>query len=208
MIGREQECDLLRGAVERVVRGDSAFVLVVGEPGIGKTVLLRVLSGLASEAGLAVAHGRGELEGAAPMWPWVSAFGAVDVQRGRTSQRSATAMYGHSGEPPLPMGGGAERFAVFERFAADLSGRAAEGPVALIIDDLHWADASALRLFRHLIDRPSLAGVLVAAGLRTTEPLTVEAADVVSGLVAHPSVDVIEVPPFGEREVAAFSERG
>ena len=61
-----------------------------------------------------------------------------------------------------------------------------------------------MRLLRHLIDRPSLTGVLVAAGLRTTDPLAGEAADVVSGIVAHPSVDLIEVPPFDEREVAAF----
>ena len=50
--------------------------------------------------------------------------------------------------------------------------RAADGPIALIVDDLHWADVSALRLFRHLLNQPLLPGVVIAAGLRPTEPLT------------------------------------
>ena len=166
----------------RAGNGGSAFLLVVGEPGIGKTTLLRELSDLAANAGLAVGHGRGEPEGAAPLWPWTSALGTIDTQ--------------HS-VPVLD--GGPSRFAVFERFGADLSARASEGPVALVVDDLQWAELSALRLFAHLLDRPSLPGVLVAAGLRTTEPLADDAAEVVSGLLAHPSTEVVEMSAFGER---------
>ena len=102
--------------------------------------------------------------------------------------------------------GGPSRFAVFERFGAELSARAIEGPVALVVDDLQWADLSALRLFAHLLDRPPLPGVLVAAGLRTTAPLAGEAAEVVSGLLAHPSTEVVEMSPFGEREIVAFAD--
>ena len=189
MIGRERERDVVRRAVARAGTGGASFLLVAGEPGIGKTTLLRELSDLATNAGLTVGHGRGEPEGAVPLRPWTSALGTIANQ--------------HS--VPVP-DGGPSRFAVFERFGAELSARASEGPVALVVDDLQWADLSALRLFAHLLDRPPLPGVLVAAGLRTTAPLADDAAEVVSGLLAHPSMEVVEMSAFGEREIAAFAD--
>jgi hypothetical protein len=46
---------------------------------------------------------------------------------------------------------------------------------------------------------------LVAGGLRTTEPLAPDVSEVVSGLLGHPSVEVVEVPAFGECEIAAYA---
>jgi tetratricopeptide (TPR) repeat protein len=189
VIGRERERDVVRRAVARAAADRSAFLLVVGEPGIGKTTLLGELSDLAANAGLTVGCGRGVPEGAAPLWPWTSALANTETKRSGPTLDS-----------------GASRFAVFERLAGDLGRRAAERPMALVIDDLQWADLSALRFLAHLLDRPALAGVLVAAGLRTTEPLADEAADVVSGLLAHPSAGVVELSSFGEAEVTAFAD--
>ncbi len=200
MIGRERACDLFRGAVARAAAGDSAFVLVVGEPGIGKTTLLHVFSELAADGGLLVGHGRGEPEGSAPLWPWTSALNGIDAGRRRASSRPSG-----RAEPGALREGGSVRFAAYERFATELSGRAAECPVALVVDDLQWADLSALRLFRHLAERPSLPGVLVAGGLRTTEPLAGEVAEVVSGLIAHPAIEVVELSPFSKDEIGAFA---
>jgi predicted ATPase len=83
LLGRERECEVLRGAVVRVVEGGSAFVLVVGEPGIGKSTLLATLSDLAQEWGLAVGFGRGQSAGAVPLWPWRSALESVAAERGQ-----------------------------------------------------------------------------------------------------------------------------
>jgi hypothetical protein len=206
LIGREREREVLGGAVARTLRGGSAFVLVVGEPGIGKTTLLRMLSKVAANAGFVVGHGRAEPEGAAPLWPWTSALADIDAQRRCLPDVPTGAVAERFAGPMSRLDAGANRFEVFERFAAELMVRASAGPVVLVVDDLHWADLTALRLLRHLLDRPSLSGVAVAAALRTTEPLGAEAADVVSDLLAHPAVELIAVPPFDEREIAAFAD--
>ena len=44
----------------------------------------------------------------------------------------------------------------------------------------------------------------MAAGLRTTAPLAGDAAEVVSGMLAYPSTEVVEMSAFGECEIAAF----
>jgi predicted ATPase len=119
LIGRERECDVLRAAVVRVVDGGSAFVLVVGEPGIGKSTLLGALSDLARESGLAVGFGRGQSEGAVPLWPWRSALESVAAERGQSVGEFSCPL----DAPNAPVerlaqldGGGTERFAIFERF--------------------------------------------------------------------------------------------
>jgi tetratricopeptide (TPR) repeat protein len=207
LIGRERERDVLRGAVTRVVEGGSAFMLVVGEPGIGKSTLLATLSDLARESGLAVGFGRGQSEGAVPLWPWRSAIASVAAERcqsvGEFSRPLDELKPGVERHAQLE-GGGAERFAIFERFAGHLSVCAAQGPIAVLLDDLQWMDVSALRLLSHLVHRPSLPGVLVGGAFRTTEPRPPDADGLVSEVLAHPMTDVVEVFGFDESEIAAF----
>ena len=207
LIGRERECDVLRGAVVRVVEGGSAFVLVVGEPGIGKSTLLTALSDLARESGLAVGFGRGQSDGAVPLWPWRSAVASLAAERravdGRV-QRSA-------GRPSCRTRCAApgRRIGTVRDLRADclaFEHVRGPGPIALLLDDLQWAEVSALRLLCHLVHRPSLPGVLVAGALRTTEPLAPDVDELVAEVLAHPATDVVEVSGFDVCEVTAFAE--
>jgi predicted ATPase len=58
MIGREAELILLRELVDGLSRGDRRTLLIRGEPGIGKSMLLSTLTGLARDRGLTVLSGR------------------------------------------------------------------------------------------------------------------------------------------------------
>jgi hypothetical protein len=197
LIGREFQREVLRLAVARVVDGSAASLLVVGEPGIGKSTLLRALAECAQESGVAVGFGRGQPEGAVPLWPWRSALASMGAEGGV-----------NAGAPRAALEGGlTDRFAIFEQFADRLIDRATDGPIALLLDDLQWAELSTLQLFGHLVDHPLLSGVLIAGALRTTEPMTADATDVVSGLLADPKTEVLEVPKFDAAEVAAFVEQ-
>jgi hypothetical protein len=203
LIGREHERALLESAVARALDGGPVFPLVVGEPGIGKTTLLRELSGLAADGGFAVGYGRAEADGAGPLWVWTSALRDSCSDGGPTG-RSDQGGFGGARLEPFALVQGGERFAAFEEFARELIARSTNRPLALLLDDLQWADVSALRLLRHLLDRPPIPRILIAGGLRTTEPLTADAVEIVSGVLAHPSVELVEMRAFDPCETAAF----
>src|SRR2546428_1551431 len=70
-VGRERELDVLRGGLDRSAAGRGSVVMVVGEPGVGKTALLDEFSARVRESGLLVLWGKCWESGGAPAyWPW------------------------------------------------------------------------------------------------------------------------------------------
>ena len=155
-VGREAERAALSDCVDRAEGGGAAFAQLVGEPGIGKTHLVEGFVAQAREAGLRVGVGRcARDDGAPPLWPFRSAFEGlgveVDLEPG-----------GEDGETP-------ERraFRLAERVTTAVLEAAASGPVALVVEDLHWADDATLRALVHLVDvLPSDLGVAVVVTRR------------------------------------------
>src|SRR5262249_59300671 len=78
-VGREAELGRVVRALDRAVAHDGRLVLLVGEPGIGKTRIARELAFRATSLGVAVRWGRcQETEGAPPYWPWLQVLRAHD----------------------------------------------------------------------------------------------------------------------------------
>ena len=76
-VGREREMDELRAGLEDALSGRGRLVLLVGEPGIGKTRTAEELATYARLRGAQVLWGRCyEGEGAPAYWPWVQAIRA------------------------------------------------------------------------------------------------------------------------------------
>lgn len=75
LIDRTRELSVLTGLLEDAQAGNSAAMVLRGEPGIGKTVLLEAVSGSADAQGMTTAHVSGieseapRLRGAAPAHP-------------------------------------------------------------------------------------------------------------------------------------------
>ena len=142
---------------------------VVGEPGIGKSRLFAELARRAEERGFLVLEGRAaEFERDIPFGLVLDALNDYLGARGASWLRSL-------GEPAV-----AELAAIFPSLsgAAELSGEtgrhrahyairgaleqlAAEQPVVLALDDLHWADEASVELIGHLVRR--FRGPLLAA---------------------------------------------
>src|SRR4029434_655145 len=71
-VGRQAEMGVLQAALEDALAGRGRLVILVGEPGIGKTRMARELAHDAESRGARVLWGRcAETPGAPPYWPWV-----------------------------------------------------------------------------------------------------------------------------------------
>ena len=74
-VGRQQEMGELMGALEDALSGSGGLVMLVGEPGIGKTRTAQEFADIAERQGTRVLWGRcHEQQGMPPYWPWIQAI--------------------------------------------------------------------------------------------------------------------------------------
>ncbi|MBF4761755.1 DUF2791 family P-loop domain-containing protein [Nocardioides islandensis] len=151
MVGRDRHLAALETLLGRVEVGGPAFAALVGEPGAGKSRLAAELAVRAQQRGAVVLVGRcSQDEDAPPLWPWRQALGEDALHGGRAGEDHDAA-----------------RFAVAESVRRELGQRAAVRTVLLVLEDLHWADASSLRVLRHVVAHLETGRVLVLATWRS-----------------------------------------
>lgn len=162
-------------------------MLVTGEPGIGKTRLAEEVAARAEAAGTRVLWGRAfDGEGAPPFWPWIQVLracvrDATADQRGPAeaadvearAAQAALALLAPDGPPEPPAGSEADpaeparaRFQLFHAVTSFFVTTARARSMVLILDDLHWADASSLLLLRFLAGEIRDTPMLVIAAWR------------------------------------------
>lgn len=177
-VGRGRELAHLRAALPP--EGTGAVVLLAGEPGIGKTSLV---SEALRDAPVATAWGScWDGAGAPALWPWIEVVrGCLATPGGETWQDSDDVAV-----PEvlglLPERGSStpatSRFTLLDGIARLLEAAAATHGLAVVLDDLHWADAGTLSLLAFLVRRLRTAPVSVLGTFRDVEvgadhPLTV-----------------------------------
>ncbi|MGW0748016.1 ATP-binding protein [Streptomyces sp. NPDC002587] len=128
--GREAELERLRALVEAVRDGEGgAIALLLGEPGIGKTVLLQETVSIARAHGFVVSHGRAEeLHELAPLASLAS--GLLHGDPPLLSSTDFADLAGHHDQ----------RIWLVERLAQLIEERSAATPVLIAVDDVQWAD--------------------------------------------------------------------
>jgi predicted ATPase/DNA-binding CsgD family transcriptional regulator len=184
-IGREPELATLLKMLARARAGRGATVALAGEPGIGKTHTAQVAGEHAASSGMQVlwAHCNEE-PGAPPYWPWLqlvrgwlAAHDDAAVQRvlGHAASPLAEivpeiAQRAPGCEPPPPIADPQQaRFRLFDAMSGFWRRACAEQPHLLILDNLHWADASSLRLLEFLAPDLASCPILVAITYRDIE---------------------------------------
>lgn len=130
------------------------MVLVAGEAGLGKTSLVAdFLARHRDEALVLVGQCVGGMGDTLPYAPFTQVMKALVVADGADRVLADTGA-GRAGlgvlVPALrePVPGDPERMQVFEAAASALEGAARRRPVVLVVEDLHWADASSAALVR------------------------------------------------------------
>jgi DNA-binding SARP family transcriptional activator len=166
MLGRDGELAGLQALLSRAVAGAPAFAAVTGEPGIGKTRLCAELAAEARRRGARILVGRcSQDDGAPPLYPWAAVLADLGAE--------------------LPTGGTAEGadFRLREEVVRTVLAAAADGPLVVVLDDLHWADTATLRVLRLLVESATTEPVLVVGTWRDRPAPTGDLADVVEALV-------------------------
>jgi DNA-binding SARP family transcriptional activator len=159
VVGRRAELEALRIAMAEAWRGHGQVVLVRGEAGIGKSRLVDELMAHARASGGGVLVGRSyESAQILPFGPWVEAFRKGQVlEPARLAgldaawQAELARLFPELGEPgPAPAPGAQDYLRLFEALARLLAHLAMAQPLAVILEDLHWADEMSLRLLAFL----------------------------------------------------------
>lgn len=133
--GREAEQKMIGDLLRRVQRGVGGVVLVDGEPGIGKSLLLRAATDEAAEQGFSLAAGAADQLGQ-----------VIPFFELRTALREPTGLTaGDPGRDPLH----AAAWSIIQ-IRAHLERRAAAAPVLVCLDDLHCASPATLVALRTL----------------------------------------------------------
>ncbi len=187
-VGREQELARLRKAFDSAVAGHGGLVMLVGEPGIGKTRTTQELETYARMRGAQVLWGRThEAAGAPPYWPWLQAgeqyalahadelAEVVGVNMPPGAANELTRIFPwlrgqpNMGEPEPQSDPEVSQFRLFDAYASYIRAIAMNAPLVIALDDLHWADKPTLMMLQHIARELSRMPVLIIGNYRDTD---------------------------------------
>jgi len=220
-VGRQAERSLLEEAWEDSLSGSSRFVLLEGEAGVGKSRIAKLfreeveLSGArlldmrASpynsnsafhpvveiiERCFGLDHTLGPTERLERLETALAGLGLVDpdvvVLLASLLSVSTAGRYG-----TLPYSPARRRNRTMEVLVELTAAVAAVGPTCLLVEDLHWADASTLEFLELLVSKPPAVPLL---GILTARP------EVDLGWTRVPAVRTIELSRFGSSDAEAM----
>ncbi|MCX4988271.1 MULTISPECIES: helix-turn-helix transcriptional regulator [unclassified Streptomyces] len=178
-VGRADELGVLSGALARAAEGEPQALLLGGEAGVGKTRLLEEFATAAAREGAVVACG-GCVEIGADGLPFAPFSTALRALRRTLPDELATASAGQEEElarllPELAETARGRQYEeegmarLFELTARLLERIAADRTVVVVLEDLHWADASTRHLLAYLFRTLRTGRLVVIATYRADD---------------------------------------
>src|SRR4051795_8437936 len=175
-LGRTSECQRLDGMLAQARDGQSAGLVIRGEPGIGKTALLRYAARQAS--GLRIAQIEGvqaemELPFAGIHRLCAPLFAGLEVLAEPQQNALRVALGVSSGDAP-------DRFLVALAVLSLLCATAGKRPLLCLVDDAQWLDAASVQALGFVARRLLAEPVAMMFSLR--DPVTTGGFDGLPGL--------------------------
>jgi DNA-binding CsgD family transcriptional regulator len=207
LVGRDAELARLRGLLHDAAHGRAVTGLVSGDAGIGKSRLVDEAMQIARRDGFTVLCGQcAEIGDSVPYLPLADAFRTAPphVEKAIKARPVLSRL--------LPDGGGRAQEAdwaglarqqMFGAVLSLLSELAVASPVLLVIEDLHWADATTRHLVTFLArmlhrERVAIIGTYRADDLHRRHPLR----GVIAELLRLPMVALVELGPLSAAALA------
>jgi predicted ATPase/class 3 adenylate cyclase len=224
LVGREHEIGLLLKHWEAVKEKEGHVVLLAGEPGIGKSRLVRALRRhLEGEPLTTVSHYCSPYHQTSPLHPVIglleraAGFATGDLPEVKLSKLEAllalsTEDVGDAAPllaallsipagdryPPLELSPHRQKERTLEILVDQLNGLAARRPVLAVYEDVHWADPTSLELLDLVVDRVQDSPVLVLITFRPEFP---------PPWIHYPHVTALTLSRLSRRQGAAMVER-
>jgi class 3 adenylate cyclase len=183
-VGRVSQVERLKQELGEVRRGRGALVMLVGEPGIGKTRTLEEFAEIARNEQATVLWGRCyEGEWAPPFGPFAEAI--AEYARGAEPETLRREL-SYGGPPlarlvpairerlpdlgePAPLAPEEERFRLLDAVSQLLIAVSARTPLVIVLDDLHWADRGTIAMLRHVAHFIAHHRILLLGAYRDVE---------------------------------------
>ncbi len=180
LVGRETSFAQLVGRWQLAVSGQNQLLLINGEPGVGKTRLVRELTSYAELSGGIVLAVECYADAGLPYASFAQLIG--EVLRGDEDPPIPEAVladmlmltpdlrpsYAHILTPTYA-DQESKQAALIESVMALFAALTAQSPLLLFFDDLHWADSGTLSLIRHLAQRLRRRPLMIVGAFREAE---------------------------------------
>ncbi len=181
-VGRAAELAAFEQAWKRVEDGRRQMVFIGGEPGAGKSRLVAEVAGKLADHGVAVLVGASTADAGVPYEPFAEALdrllsaGAAGclaeplADAGPELGRLSSHVQRHAADMDTTEDAATARRVLFDALTGFLRRLTTDRPMALILEDLHWAQLPTLAMLEHLLAGCADARLLVVATFRTTAP--------------------------------------
>ncbi len=182
-VGRAGPSEVLGDAWRAALAGRLTTVLIAGEPGVGKTAFAARFASEAARGGALVLHGHSVEDAPVPYGAFAEALEQLVVSA--SGRMLADHVRDHGSEicgvvpalarrlPELRLSAPTTPEADRGRLGAAISGilqaAAADQPIVIVFDDLHWVDAGTVGLLRDLVHRAPDVPLLLIGTHRTTD---------------------------------------
>jgi DNA-binding NarL/FixJ family response regulator len=212
VVGRQVELGAIRQELASAKAGRLAALTLEGEPGIGKTRLLLAAAELAAAEGfipLAVTADeeiRGPFLLARSIFASPTAYEPGDRGGAQAAlERALDAISGRDDPTLAALSPDHKLLRVFDLAALAIRALAAATPVAVLIDDLQWADEDSVRMLRYVIRTDADMPIFLGLATRPEELAVVsEAATLIADMERMGMVRRLKLARFTQLETTEF----
>jgi DNA-binding CsgD family transcriptional regulator/tetratricopeptide (TPR) repeat protein len=214
VVGRQVELGAIKQELAAARTGRLTALTFEGEPGIGKTRLLLAAAELAAAEGFTPLAVTADEEIRGPFLLARGIFSSPAAQESNGSgareqlQRALDAISGHDDPSLETLSPDHKLLRVFDLAAVAVRALAAENPVAVLVDDLQWADEDSVRMLRYIVRSDADVPIFIGLATRPEELAVVsEAVNLVADMERMGMVRRLKLGRFTQLETTELVQQ-